>query len=245
VIHKKTFLADSEWGEILAKALKGSPWGDRPLEDVVVKVFAAAKGEKDGKVWLLVVQLVDGSKPVIAIKHREGEIPTDERARVPGNNLAFFQNIGSGYGGVYEEHLGGFGWLCYDGELKRLGVKHSLNDARIWSQLLTKVCNRRGLECQKPAVLTLGDFWWCDDHVPASWPQHREGILKRIEEEAEKHEHTARMLASEEPEIEPTAHSVLVQSELHMAAALRKKHRFLSRKKCWTIKTPKEAAGAV
>jgi hypothetical protein len=237
VIHKNTFLADLEWRQVLSKALENTGWGNRPLEDMVVNVFAAAKGVKDGAAWLTILEMVDGTKPVIAIKHREGEIPPEERARVPGNNLAFLQSIGSGQDGVYSEHLGGFGWLCGDREFRRLGIKHSLNHRRLWRRLLAPVCNRRGLECQRRAVLTIGDLWYCKKHAPTTWPALRESILKTLVSEAAWHERAAAKAAS----MDGPNSGAEVQTQLHIADALRRKHRVLSKRRCWTMLAPKEA----
>lgn len=226
MIHKETFLRDAEWREVLAKALASSSWGGRPLEDMIVSVLAAAKGEKDGPAWLVVLEMQDGTKPVVALKHREGEIPSEERERVPGNNLAFFVTIGHRYYGTYEID---FAWLAYDDELKRLGL---LSWKRRKEHLLRKVCNRRGLKCHRRAVLTIGDsLWFCEKHAPASWPKHRASVLEKLKVEAYTNEELARSLASKDGE----DWAVEIQTLLHMADAIRKRHRVLSRRKCWTL----------
>jgi len=238
MINKETFLADSEWREILTKALSKTAWACLPLETAVVKVFAASKGKKDGPAWLAVIQATDGTKPVLAIKYRDGEIPAEERATVPGNNLEFVVAIGYGHGlpdGVYEAD---FGWLCYGDELKRLGLPWRGR----WRRLMRKVCNRRGLKCRKPAVLVIGDgFWFCEKHAPTAWADQRAGVLKKIEAEAAAHEELAEELASKEGE----DWAVEIQTLLHMAEALRKRHRVLSKRKCWTLLSPPEEVAHV
>ena len=239
MIHKETLLADPEWREVLTKALSKTAWSGMPLETAVVKVLAASRGEKNGKAWLAIVQAADGSKPVLAIKYRDGEIPPEERATVPGNNLEFVHSIAYGHGlpdDVYDEERGGFGWFAYGDELKRLGLPWKNR----WQRLVRKVCNRRGLDCQKRAVLVVGDgLWFCKKHAPKSWAHDRQAILDRIEDAAERHEKAAREIASSPDEALSCLVGVL-QTELHMAEALRKRRRILASRRCWTLLSPRE-----